>query len=136
MDNLSRKLSLVKPFPGDAAATAVEGKVFIGGTGSSSQQPQITHGTAKLTVIEARREINSLCVEAHRRALAWCLYIHADAPKMIVEDIFEWLDEIGARSPKAGKTWNDYHRYWKAPAQKMVSDQRRLLRENRVPCNH
>jgi hypothetical protein len=94
--------------------------------------------TGKTTAIgTVRKEINRLCKESHTRALAWSLHIHATVPHLLVEDLFEWLDEIGARPPKFPKlhTWNEYHRANKLPAQKLVSKLRALLRENGIPSN-
>lgn len=88
-----------------------------------------------------RKGINRLFKETFTRALAWCLYLHADVPKMTVEDIFSWLDEIGAvppipaDRPKVFKSWNQFHRDCKPKSEKMVSDVRSTLRKNNLPCN-
>jgi hypothetical protein len=82
-----------------------------------------------------RKEINRLCKQPYTRALAWCLYVHADHPRMLAEDLFGWLDEIGAGSPQRRKTWNEYHRGFRDQSQKLVSKSRNLLRKNGLPCN-
>lgn len=81
-----------------------------------------------------RKEINRLCKETHTRALAWCLHVHATVPHLLVEDLFDWLDEIGAAPPKL-RTWNEYHRGYKVMSEKLVSKLRALLRENGIPSN-
>jgi hypothetical protein len=90
---------------------------------------RINNPTARI-----RREINQLCDETYTRALAWCLFVHADAPHMKAEDLFSWLDEIGAKSPSLD-TWNEYHRICERDAQKMVSRLRGVLRNNGIPFN-
>ena len=68
-----------------------------------------------------QRKINEFCTEPHTRALANCLYLHHDQPKMSVEELSEWLDDIGAGSPLANRTWNDFHRNHKHRLEKLVS---------------
>lgn len=108
--------------------------------GSATAHPTGLSAVATLGKVIAigtvRKEINRLCRETYTRALAWCLYVHAESPHLLAEDLFDWLDEIGAASPKGRKTWNEYHRNYKADAEKKVSDSRTLLRKNGLPYNN
>jgi hypothetical protein len=141
VDNLNRKLSLLKPRSGSPTESEpVPHPPPIVGVATTSQSEQLL--SVKITVTQVRKEINSLCKDEHTRALAWCLHVHAGEPKMEVENLFEWLDEIGCRPPPSQKkkprfyTWAEYHASFKGPAQDCVSNIRRLLRKHNVPHNH
>jgi hypothetical protein len=101
---------------------------------SGANTQVIIHSNNPTAIATTRKDINRLCTIPYTRALAWCLYFHADDPPMLVEDLFEWLDEIGAASPM-NKTWNEYHRHHTTKAEKRVSDMRALLRKHHIRCN-
>jgi hypothetical protein len=103
---------------------------------SGANTQVIIHSNNPTARATARKDINRLCKKPFRRAVAWCLYFHADDDPMSVEDLFQWLDEIGAASPYGnGQEWNDYHRDHTTESEKMVSDLRTLLRKHHLPCN-
>jgi hypothetical protein len=86
-----------------------------------------------------RRKINEICEEPYTRALAWALHLHHNEPKMTVEGLFRFLDEIGARPPKGrNMEWIEYYDQTgnQKKSEKMVSRLRKLLSNNGVEVNH
>jgi hypothetical protein len=122
------ELSTIQPVEADPP------KAFTGAV-STTLSSLMTRAEGTVVV---RQQINEWCTETYTRAIAWCLWIFADDPKMSVPDICEWLDELGVAAPKM-KNWNDCYRKdrkHKAKIEKMVSDQRTNLRQKGMRFNH
>ena len=82
-----------------------------------------------------RKQISEIFKEPHTCALAYCLMFHAKRDPMLVEDIFEWLDEHGSKSPYPYEDWNTFTRNDKRGAQRLVSKVRATLRKRDMVCN-
>ena len=87
-------------------------------------------------IVYVRQEIKKWFTKPHTRAIALCLYLHAECPRMSVPEICEWLDEYGMRTKEGcNHEWARRSNEKKASTQKMVSEVRDVLRGKPVPFN-